>query len=257
MPGDQHNITPNPLTTAKYFVILAAMRTGSNLLQSNLNQFKDILCLGELFNRSFVGVNIPGKSNKAFAGYARADVESRDRDEMLFFDRVYAEAKGKVFGFRMFSGQNDRLLDIILKNDNCRKAILKRNALDSFISLQIANKSSRWLSRKSERVQDDTVSFSMKKFLQYVDGNEKFYRYCESVIRETGQEYYEIRYEQLKDLDELNRLAQFIGSQRRKSQIKEKIYKQTLPGLAHKVVNYDAMIQALKDEGLYNKYMAS
>jgi len=257
MPVYPNNIKSCAIATADYFVILAAMRTGSNLLQSNLNQFKDILCLGELFNRSFVGINIPGKSNKSFAGYSREDVERRNRDRALFFDTVYADATGKVFGFRMFKGQDDKLLDTILQNKKCRKVILKRNDLDSFISLQIANKSRKWLNRNPDHIQEDRVRFSMRKFLQYLEQNERFYSYCESVICDTGQACYDIRYEQVKDLHELNRLAGFIGSRCRKQGIKERIFKQTLPGLEHKVENYEGMIQALKDEGLYRRYIGS
>ena len=245
------------MASERFFVIFAAMRTGSNLLQSNLNQYKDVLCLGELFNGSFVGINISGKTRKPFAGYAREDVGLRDKDKMLFFDRVYAEAKDKVFGFRMFRGHGDELIDIVLRNQNCRKVILQRNELDSFISLRIANKSKRWLSRNPERVQDDTIRFSMARFLEYLEKHKKFYSYCESVIRETGQDCYQIRYEQLKDVQELNRLARFIGSTHEKEQIKEKIFKQTLPDLSLKVVNYQSMIESLKDEGLYHEYFNS
>jgi LPS sulfotransferase NodH len=244
------------LVSADYFVILAAMRTGSNLLQSNLNQYKDIVCLGELFNRGFVGVNIPGKSNRPVAGYGRDDVALRNRDEMLFFDRIHAEMSGKVFGFRMFRGQNDRLLEHVLQNRNCRKVILRRNALDSYISLLIAGKSDKWLSRNPDRIQDVQVRFSMKKFMQYLEQNEQYYSYCQAVIDATGQTAFTIHYEQLKELAELNRLARFLGSQRQKVKLKEKIYKQTLPGLEQKVVNYDAMVESLKDAGLYQKYVS-
>jgi len=256
MQKDSH-ITSGVIASADYFVVLAAMRTGSNLLQSNLNQYRDILCLGELFNRSFVGINIPGKSNKPVAGYARDDVARRNRDEVAFFDKVYAETSGKVFGFRMFTGQNDRLLEIILQNKHCRKVLLKRNPLDSFISLQIANKSDRWLSRKPDRLQDVQVRFSMKRFRQYLEQNDRFYSFCEVVLEETGQAAFEIHYDQLKDLDELNRLARFLGSQIQKKKLKEKIFKQTMPGLAQKVVNYDAMIESLQQAGLYRKYIHS
>ena len=245
------------LVSADYFVVLAAMRTGSNLLQSNLNQFKDIVCLGELFNRAFVGINIPGKSNKPIAGYGRDDVALRNRDVMLFFDRIYAEMPGNVFGFRMFRGQSDKLLDIVLHNRNCRKVVLRRNALDSFISLQIAGKSDKWLSRNPDRIQDVRVRFSMKKFLQYLEENEQFYSHCQAVIDTTGQTAFAIRYEQIKDPLELNRLARFLGGRHEKAKFREKIYKQTLPGLEQKVVNYAAMVQSLKDAGLYQDYISN
>jgi hypothetical protein len=204
-----------------------------------------------------VGINIPGKVRKHFAGYSMDDVKLRDQDEVLFFDRIYAEAKSKVFGFRMFYGHKPGLLDIVLKNRNCRKVILKRNALDSFISLRIANKSNRWLSGNPDQIQDNMVHFSMKMFLQYLDKNEKFYSHCETVINDNGQDYYGIQYEQVKDLRELNRLARFIGSQHKIAQIQEKIFKQTLPGIEHKVVNYEEMVQMLKDEGLYHRLITS
>ena len=39
----------------EYFVVLAEMRTGSNLLESNLNAIDGIECHGELFNPFFIG----------------------------------------------------------------------------------------------------------------------------------------------------------------------------------------------------------
>ena len=42
-------------TRFKYFVLLANMRTGSNLFEQNINLFDSFSCNGELFNPSFVG----------------------------------------------------------------------------------------------------------------------------------------------------------------------------------------------------------
>ena len=38
-----------------HFVIFAEMRTGSNFLEENINQFPDLACHGELFNPHFIG----------------------------------------------------------------------------------------------------------------------------------------------------------------------------------------------------------
>ena len=38
-----------------HFVLLAEMRTGSNLLESCLNDFEGISCHGEVFNPHFIG----------------------------------------------------------------------------------------------------------------------------------------------------------------------------------------------------------
>ncbi|MDX1743482.1 MAG: nodulation protein NodH, partial [Ruegeria sp.] len=38
-----------------YFIVLAAMRTGSNLLEFNLNALDGVTCHGEAFNPHFIG----------------------------------------------------------------------------------------------------------------------------------------------------------------------------------------------------------
>jgi LPS sulfotransferase NodH len=50
------------------FVILAAMRTGSNFLEESLNGVPGITCHGELFNPAFVGYP---KGDAPFWRYAR------------------------------------------------------------------------------------------------------------------------------------------------------------------------------------------
>ena len=37
-----------------YFVVLAEMRTGSNLVEANLNEFAGVTCEGEVFNSHFI-----------------------------------------------------------------------------------------------------------------------------------------------------------------------------------------------------------
>ena len=38
-----------------YFVLFAEMRTGSNFLEENLNEYPGIVCYGEVFNPVFIG----------------------------------------------------------------------------------------------------------------------------------------------------------------------------------------------------------
>ena len=43
------------MTTFDYFVVFAEMRTGSNFLETNINRFDGLTCLGEAFNPHFIG----------------------------------------------------------------------------------------------------------------------------------------------------------------------------------------------------------
>ena len=96
-----------------------------------------------------------------------------------------------------------------------------------------------------------------REFLRYLQENEQFYMHCQAVIDASGQTAFALRYEQIKDPVELNRLARFLGGHHEKAKFREKIYKQTLPGLEQKVVNYAAMVQSLKDAGLYQVYISN
>ena len=56
-----------------YFVVFAEMRTGSNFLEQNINQFEDLQCHGELFNPHFMGE----LNKESIFGYSLQD---RERD---------------------------------------------------------------------------------------------------------------------------------------------------------------------------------
>ena len=43
------------MTKFDHFILLAEMRTGSNLLETNLNLLDGVTCHGEAFNPSFMG----------------------------------------------------------------------------------------------------------------------------------------------------------------------------------------------------------
>ena len=61
----------------KSFVVFGEMRTGSNFLESNINQFPDLTCFGEAYNPSFIG---SANKEELFG------VTLREREKRLFRD---------------------------------------------------------------------------------------------------------------------------------------------------------------------------
>src|SRR5690606_9672304 len=66
-------LAPDEVMAFDYFVVLAEMRTGSNLLESNLNAFDGIHCHGELFNPGFI--NAPGTDSYKGVTFAQREAD--------------------------------------------------------------------------------------------------------------------------------------------------------------------------------------
>ena len=64
-----------------YFIVLAGMRTGSNLLEANLNTLEGVSCHGEAFNPSFVG----GPKTDMLLGI---DLVAREKDPSALLDKI-------------------------------------------------------------------------------------------------------------------------------------------------------------------------
>ena len=132
------------------FVILAAMRTGSNFLEASLNAVPDVTSHGEAFNPSFIG--FPDQQD--ILGVTRS---TRDARPAMLLDKI-AQAPG-LNGFRFFPGHDPRVLPQLLSDARCAKIILSRNPVESYVSLSIARETDQWRPRRCARSQIGAHSF--------------------------------------------------------------------------------------------------
>ena len=141
----------------KYFVVFADMRTGSNLLESHLNAYDDILCVGEAFNPNFIGY--PNRDD--LLGISD---EERDRDPMKLLYAI-RDHSPEIVGFRFFHDHDPRVLKSVLPDPDCAKIILARNPLDSYVSWKIARATDQWkltdeVERKEKKIDDKCMSLT-------------------------------------------------------------------------------------------------
>ena len=88
-------------------VVLAAPRTGSNLLCTLLNSHSDVLCHHEIFNPEGIFYAITHRDGSLDLG----SIQARDRAPLAFLDRVWQAHEGKAcVGFKMTRGQNEQVL---------------------------------------------------------------------------------------------------------------------------------------------------
>ncbi|WP_375253710.1 sulfotransferase family 2 domain-containing protein [Yoonia sp.] len=226
-----------------YFIILAGMRTGSNLLEVNLNALAGVSCHGEAFNPSFVG----GPKTDMLLG---VDLATRENDPTALLEKI--KQSDTLAGFRFFHDHDPRILDICLNDRRCAKIILSRNPVDSFVSWKIAQATGQWKLTNATKTKSQVVTFDGNAFRDHVDALGEFHSKLRHRLQTTGQAVFHLRYDDLRDVDVLNGLAAYLGTDARLSNVDKKLKKQNPEPLQDRVANYDEMRQALHEIDPFN-----
>ena len=222
-----------------YFVILAGMRTGSNYLESSLNAYAGIECLGEVFNPHFVGFP---KKNQLY-GF---DLKQREANPLGLVEQIKSKTAG-VPGFRFFFDHDPRVLDACLADRRCAKIILTRNLLDTYVSREIARETNQWRLGKMQDARTAKIRFEKDAYLAHVTKNQGFLAQTNRSIQTTGQTAFQIHYDDLSDTEIMNGLACYLGVSDKKKNTSAKTKKQNPGSLKDKVQNFDDMAKALGD----------
>lgn len=218
------------------FVIVAGMRTGSNLLESALNSVDGVACHGEAFNGAFLGW--PGRNE-----LLGIDRKGREEDPSRLLSLI-RKAPG-MNGFRYFGDHDPRVLPLVAEDARWAKIVLGRNPLDSYLSLKIARQTGQWKlgdlrGRRAARVQFDAVEFE-----DYVARQQQFREDLHRLLQVSGQTAFWIDYEDLGDPEILTGLLRHLGVDGVISQAPAGLVPQN-PGAAEtKVSNPAAMASGL------------
>ena len=227
-----------------YFVLFAEMRTGSNLLESNLNAFESFECHGEAFNLLFIGY--PNRTE--ILGVTQA---MREGDPKRLIETIRDTSNG-MGGFRFFHDHDPRALEICLEDPRCAKIILNRNPAESYVSLKIAQETGQWKLTNVKRRRDAKAQFDAAEFEAHLDTLQSFQRLLMERLQKTGQTAFYIGYEDLNDLDVINGLASFLGSDEKLEALDTKLKIQNPEPLSAKVDNFEEMAQALAGQDRFN-----
>ncbi len=220
-----------------YFVVFAEMRTGSNLLESNLNAMDGINCHGEAFNPHFIGY--PNRTE--LLGVTQPE---RDADPARLLAAIRGQAPG-IGGFRFFHDHDPRILDQMLDDPRCAKIILTRNPLDSYVSKKIAQATGQWKLTNVKRRRDQAITFDPAEFDRHVARLQGFQMTLLNRLQITGQTAFHLAYEDLQSLDVMNGLARYLGSKAGLTALDGSLKVQNPDPLETKVANFDQMQQAL------------
>jgi hypothetical protein len=243
-----------PQPGPRRFVILASMRTGSNAVNASLNQFDGLVCHGEAFNDTFVGLRDDYFSK---FGFERTDLARRDADRRGFLTRLFADPDAKAVGLHMFPGDAPDILEMLLRDPAVLKIGLRRSLFQSYASLLIVRKTNVWRvmsgSRGPESETAAKVQFDAADFERYKKRLDEFWAFILSVLKETKQSFYPIWYSQINDPRTLNEIAEYIGIDSRKTSIRQLTRRQNPVDLKDKIENWEELFAYAKVRGLENQ----
>jgi LPS sulfotransferase NodH len=188
------------------FVVLAEMRTGSNLLETYLNEAPGVTCHAELFNPSF----IDHPKTETVCGY---DFAARERDPLGLLAAVRAEggADRELVGFRLFHDHDPRVRDHVLDDPACAKIILTRNPLEMHVSRKVAAATDQWRLYNVARRRSAKVRFDPQDFAADLQRWQDSQRLILNRLQVTGQGAFFIHYDDLNDLAVVNGLLRWLG----------------------------------------------
>lgn len=186
-----------------YWVVLAGMRTGSNLLEEHLAAFPEVESHGELFNPHFFGK--PDQDRRF-----DLSIQARDADPIRVIGAMRNVAKG-LPGFRIFYDHDPRAIAHVLAEPRCAKIVLTRRAIDSYVSLKIARKTGQWWLGDMTSARAARVPFDAREYSEFLDTLAGFQSQIAHTLQVTGQTAFQLSYDDLSDADVIAGLGKFLG----------------------------------------------
>jgi LPS sulfotransferase NodH len=214
------------------FVVLGEMRTGSNLLETQLNKFPGITCHPEVFNPLFIGK--PGLEE-----YLGVTFEAREADPFTLLHALNAQSG--LNGFRLFTDHDPRIRAHVLADPACAKIILTRNPLESYISLRIAQATDQWKLGDVREHRRARVAFDPEEFDSYIHQLQAAQLEIQRSLQTTGQTAFWIHYEDIPDVAILNGLVRWLGVTHEIRETAMLLKKQNPGAIEDKITNPQAL----------------
>ncbi len=200
----------------KYFVLLANMRTGSNLFEQNIRLYSQFSCHGELFNPHFIGY--PGVTS-----LYDTSMSEREKQPAKLLSKMVQQEKTSMPGFRLFADHDPRILEHCLADPSCAKIVLTRNPLDSYVSYSIAKATDQWKLTDVSKRKKAKIDFDIIAFRSYLNRIQSFLSDIKIGLQKSGQAAFHLNYEDLNNVEVFNGLSAYLGGDEVLKELEEKI----------------------------------
>ncbi len=237
------------------FVILAAPRSGSNMLCTMLNSHPDILCHHEVFNPRGIFYALELRDSD----FSLGDITSRDAQPVAFLDKLWRHNIGHQYvGFKMTHWQNPEALQILLDDPGIKKIVLRRNnRIKTHVSRLIAEQRDTWEDYSSSEhpgLPLTQVTLNLDELYQEIELNNSYYAEICAQISQSGQTYCLLEYETASSATSQHKVLRFLDLDFHPLQITSR--KQNADDLQLLVKNFDQIAVQLDDAQLAKELRA-
>ena len=231
----------------KKFIILSSQRSGSTYLQMLLNSHPDIFAGGEIFN------NNP-RHPIEIENITQSLVDIKDSDPEKYLNHYFlhsTERPVNCIGFRLFydhgRGRREVIWSVLKNIPDFRIIHLQRkNQLKQFVSLKLAETTSHWLRRASEKpFEYEPIPLDIRECKRYFRRQQR--KKERAVLFFDNTERLDIFYEDLAEdpKSETGRVLSFLGLN--PAELSCDIGKQNFQSLTKTIANYHELKNQLKD----------
>jgi hypothetical protein len=232
-----------PGATPTRFAILAAQRSGSNMLCTMLGSHPDILCHHEVFNPAGIFYALHLRDG----GLDLGTIDQRNRDPLGFLAKVWAADLGYLhLGLKVSERQEPEVLHALLEDRGVRKIVLVRNnRLKTLVSRKISEATGQWeVYRDKDLAPRPRVEIQFDEIQAYLAYRAAYYAEVEGGLSASGQPHLRVSYEELPNQGEQRRLLDFIGA--RPLALQARSVKQNSTDLRDLIANYEELAAALR-----------
>jgi hypothetical protein len=134
---------------------------------------------------------------------------------------------------------------MVMDDRRCAKIILTRNPIESYVSYKIARATGQWKLTDVKRARAQNIKFDADEFEEHITKLQAFQVRILNALQKSGQTAFYVEYEDLQDVDVMNGLAAFLGSDERLESLDKSLKKQNPSALSDKVINFQEMEAAL------------
>lgn len=230
------------------FVIVAARRTGSNLLCTLLGSHPEVLCHHELFNPTGLYYALPLRES----GFSLGTQQERDADPVGFLARVWAQPLGRrCVGFKVTRGQDPRMLDALLSDPGVHVIVLHRaNRIKTYVSELRAEQTRRWeVYDRADIVEIPRVRVDPRALEASIAQNDEFYAEVDAALGRSGSPVLRVGYERLLSPVVHQDLLAFLGLPGEGARLSPGSVKVSSTDLSELIDNFDELGEQLAGKG--------
>ena len=197
---------------SKLIAILSMPRNGTNYLCDLIRKFQEVDSLYEIYHNKSSYINNLSLANKVIRDinqkYQLKIEKQSDRQLIDFINRhpqailnlLAKHSNKKYVSFKIFPNHlsSENLKQVIIRDRNIKKIIVKRNLLDVYFSSQIAQLTKRW-DRKD--TSDLKLDFNPGSFLKCLESYRSYYNLIETELKNSQQEVLILNYEKIHNFN--------------------------------------------------------